>query len=55
MAQPMDPRNAIRRVSTAHLIFLGDLNRFKAKFLHIASTSAISQQPERQTADEQVI
>ena len=37
MAQPMDPKNAIRRVATVHLLFMGDLNRFKATFLSTAS------------------
>ena len=37
MSQPLDPRNSVRRVATAHLLFLGDLNRFKAKFLGAAA------------------
>ena len=37
MNQPLDPKNSIRRIATTHLLFLGDLNRFKAKFLASAA------------------
>jgi len=46
MNQPLDPRNAIRRVATAHLLFLGDLNRYKAKFLTAASSQRQQQASE---------
>ena len=31
--QPIDAKNLIRRVASMHLMLLGDLNRFKVKFL----------------------
>ena len=46
----MEPKNAIRRVATAHLLFMGDLNRFKAKFLQTATLQCV--QPDKQQADE---
>ena len=47
MNQPLEPRNNIRRVATAHLLFLGDLNRFKVKFL----ASAVKQLMQEQRPD----
>ena len=37
MNQPLDPRNSVRRVAAIHLVFMGDLNRFKTKFLASAA------------------
>lgn len=33
----------MRRVAATHLIFLGDLNRFKAKFMGLAAAQAAQQ------------
>ena len=43
MAQSLEPRNCIRRVATVNLLQLGDLNRFKAKFLQAAQKSQSEQ------------
>lgn len=40
MNQLLEPKNLVRRVATTHLLFLGDLNRFKAKFLITATAQA---------------